>query len=264
MARKKQAQARNTSKQQSQAQEKRKAPDGSSQSGFAVYRKLRDLATHGLKIREVKADGNCFFRAVADQLEVRLFGVEGPLSIPADAQAAHLLMVRRCCRAQPGTTCSCGRGRSASCASTRQTLSRTLRTTRASTDTASAWPRCGVLPTSGLPCARHGTLCCVTQRDHLTLAGERLGRAAGAGGGRPPARRAHPHLPGGAAPVDHQARLPRLPPGVPCGPVRRMLSPAHPLHAPPRQQSCWHVPAAERPVGICRVTRLGQPSGPGW
>jgi hypothetical protein len=32
-----------------------------------------ELARHHLRIAEVSADGNCFFRAVADQLEVRTF-----------------------------------------------------------------------------------------------------------------------------------------------------------------------------------------------
>ena len=70
MGKKKQALNKTTNSQQ-RAQEKWKTLDGATQSGFPVHRKLRDdLAAHGLKIREVKADGNCFFRAVADQLEV--------------------------------------------------------------------------------------------------------------------------------------------------------------------------------------------------
>ena len=80
MAKKKQTHTKNTNTQQN-SQEKRQTPNGSSPSGFPVYRKLRDdLAAHGLKIREVKADGNCFFRAVADQLEVGGFW---PCLVPA-------------------------------------------------------------------------------------------------------------------------------------------------------------------------------------
>jgi hypothetical protein len=36
-----------------------------------VYKDIYDLlANHGLRIVQIKADGNCFFRAVVDQVEV--------------------------------------------------------------------------------------------------------------------------------------------------------------------------------------------------
>lgn len=56
--------------------EKDKKKDQTSRSPGRAVRKLADeLAHHHLKIKEVKADGNCFFRAVADQLEVEQLSV---------------------------------------------------------------------------------------------------------------------------------------------------------------------------------------------
>lgn len=56
---------------QSRALKDRKSHSDTKAKVFAPETLAEQLAKHHLRIAEISADGNCFFRAVADQLEVR-------------------------------------------------------------------------------------------------------------------------------------------------------------------------------------------------
>ena len=66
------------SKSQARAAKDRKGQPDTRSKPSAPKTLAEELGRHDLRIAEVSADGNCFFRAVADQLEVRTSGIMKP------------------------------------------------------------------------------------------------------------------------------------------------------------------------------------------